>query len=136
MTTTTDFIKACHEGSIDEAMRLLPEADINGANEVGQGALLTFYPEVTDFLLASGADPDAQYNENGASVLAGLCHVRNVECVRRLLKAGADLFATDWEGRTALEVARRNRTVSGWEAPSLKALKDATRAAARRRNGR
>ena len=90
MSTTTAFIEACFGGNLEEAERLLQDADINGANGIGQGALLTIHPEITDFLLANGADPNAQYNENGASVLAGLSHIRKAECVRRLLAGGAD----------------------------------------------
>ena len=82
--------QACHRGDLLEASRLLPQADVNGTTEHGQGALLSFHPEVIDFLLANGADPNSQYNENGASVLAGHAHVRNAPCVRRLLAAGAD----------------------------------------------
>ncbi len=90
MPKTREFIKACHEGRLADAKTLLPDSDIDGANDVGQGALLTFHPEVTRFLLDSGADPNRHTNENGASVLAGLCYVRRLECVRLLLSHGAD----------------------------------------------
>lgn len=88
--TTSSFIKACHDGDLEQAKQLLPDAEVNAPNEHGQGALLTFHPKVTEFLLANGADPNVQYNENGSSVLAGLSHVRKTECVRLLLAAGAD----------------------------------------------
>jgi uncharacterized protein len=90
MAKTDEFIKACHQGRLADAKALLPNSDVNGANDVRQGALLTFHPEITRFLLENGADPDRQTNENGSSVLAGLCYVRRLECVRLLLARGAD----------------------------------------------
>lgn len=90
MDKTLDFIKACHQGRLDEAHKLLGKAAINGVNEVGQGALLTFHPEVCRFLLENGADPNLQRNENGSSVLAGIAYVHNFECLDLLLSHGAD----------------------------------------------
>jgi ankyrin repeat protein len=90
MSQTRAFIRACHEGRLADASALLPEADVNGANEFGQGALLTRHAELTRFLLEHGADPNRQTNENGASVLAGLCYVRQRDCVQLLLSGGAD----------------------------------------------
>ena len=87
---TKEFIKACHAGDLETAERLLPLADINGSNDHGQGALLTFDSDLTRFLLSHGADPNSQFNENGSSVLAGLCYVRKLDCVGQLLSAGAD----------------------------------------------
>jgi len=87
---TEEFVNACHDGNLDEAKRLLPEADINGENQHGQGALLSFHPEVTEFLLNNGADPNQQKNEGGLPVLFGLCYVANHECVKKLLAAGAN----------------------------------------------
>ena len=90
MAKTGDFIRACHEGRLADATSLLAESDVNGANEHGQGALLTFHPEITRFLLENGADPNRQMNENGASVLAGLCYVGKLDCVKLLLSKLAD----------------------------------------------
>jgi len=90
MMKAREFIQACHSGRLADARSLLSEADINGANEHGQGALLTFHPEVTRFLLENGADANRQTNENGASVLAGLCYVAKVDCVKLLLSTRAD----------------------------------------------
>jgi len=44
---------------------------------------------MVDYLLSNGANPNAQYNENGSSVLAGLAYVNQLDCVRLLLKHGA-----------------------------------------------
>ena len=75
-----------------EAVRSLVEAgaDVNAKDEHGSGTLLTFHPMVLAYLLSKGADPDVQTNENGASVLAGLAFVNEVEGVRMLLEHGAD----------------------------------------------
>ncbi|MFL5246092.1 MAG: ankyrin repeat domain-containing protein [Gemmataceae bacterium] len=90
MAKTNEFIKACLEGRLAEAKSLLAEADVNGANELGQCALLTFDAEVTRFLLENGADPNRQTNENGPSPLSGLCFDRKYDCVKLLLSKGAD----------------------------------------------
>ncbi len=89
MPSTSEFVRACHEGRLADAKALLAESDINGANEHGQGAL-TFHPEITRFLLENRADPNRQRNENGASVLAGLCYVGKFDCVELLLSKSAD----------------------------------------------
>ena len=86
-----DLMLAAVEGDLDR-VRVLVEAgaDVNAADEHGAGTLLNFHPAVTAFLLSQGADPNLQTNENGASVLAGLCYVNQTECVRLLLEHGAD----------------------------------------------
>lgn len=90
MNKSEEFISYCHQGDLENAKKLLPSVNINSANKIGQGALLTFHPSVTSFLLENGANPDLQFNENGATVLAGLSHARKSECVRMLLEYGAD----------------------------------------------
>lgn len=65
-------------------------ADVNATDQHGAGTLLNFHPAITAYLLSKGADPNTQTNENGASVLAGLCYVNQTECVRLLLAHGAD----------------------------------------------
>jgi cytohesin len=90
-TTALELKKACSAGDLGEVRRLLDAgADPNSADEQGSGTLLTFHPEILEYLLSHGADPGIQTNENGASVLAGLAHVNQLECVRVLLGAGAD----------------------------------------------
>jgi uncharacterized protein len=82
---------ACWAGDLDEVRRLLDSGvDPNSTDEHGCGTLLNFHPAVTEYLLSRGADPNVQVNENGASVLAGLAFVNELECVRILLRAGAD----------------------------------------------
>ena len=82
--------QAAFDGDLD-AVRSLVEsgADVNAADEHGAGTLLTFHPEIITYLLSQGADPNIQTNEYGASVLAGLAYVNEVDCVRILLQHGA-----------------------------------------------
>jgi uncharacterized protein len=82
---------AASNGQLDEVKRLVESgANVNSVDKWGSGTLLTFYPEVTDYLVSHGADPNEQKNENGSSVLAGICYVNKIECARILLEHGAD----------------------------------------------
>ena len=81
-----DLMKAVWAGDIDTVRSLVESgADVNASDEFGSGTLLNFDPGITAYLLSKGADPNAQTNENGASVLAGLCYVNQTECVRLVL---------------------------------------------------
>ena len=90
----SDALKLKHasfEGDLDEVRRLMDSGvDPNSTDEYGSGTLLTFNPAMIEYLLSRGADPNTQTNENGASVLAGLAYVNELECVRILLRAGAN----------------------------------------------
>ena len=89
-STSLDLKTAAIEGDLEKARSLVEAGtDVNAADENGSGTLLNFHPDITAFLLAHGADPDSQTNENGASVLAGLCYVNQIECVRLILEHGA-----------------------------------------------
>jgi ankyrin repeat protein len=91
LTNSPDLVQASYEGDLARVRALLSSGvDVNSQNEHGMGALLTFVPSLTEYLLSEGADPDVQTNEYEASVLAGLCYVTKVECVRILLEHGAD----------------------------------------------
>ncbi len=82
---------AAFAGDLDEVKRLIESgADVNASDESGSGTLLNFHPPVTAYLLSKGANPDQQTNENVASVLAGLCYVNQVECVKLILEHGAN----------------------------------------------
>jgi uncharacterized protein len=85
------LMRAVWAGDI-ELVRSLVEAgaDVNATDEYSSGTLLNFDPSITAYLLSKGADPNTQTNENGASVLAGLCYVNQTECVRLLLAHGAN----------------------------------------------
>src|SRR5438552_1884064 len=89
--TSLKLKQACFAGDLDEVRRLIESgADPDATDEHGSGTLLTFHPAIIEYLLSQGADPDTQTNENGASVLAGLAYVNELECVRLLLTAGAN----------------------------------------------
>lgn len=105
--TALKLKEACSKGELDEVRRLLDAgADPNSADKYGSGTLLTFHSAILEYLLSRGADPDIQTNENGASVLAGLAHVNQLECVRVLLRAGADANrGRDASGETPLHHA-------------------------------
>ena len=86
-----DLMRAVHEGDLRRVQALVEAgADVNAADEHGSGTLLNFRSDVTEYLLSKGADPNRQTNENGASVLAGLCFVNQTSCVRLLLTCGAN----------------------------------------------
>lgn len=87
----TGLFHATSIGDIDTVRSLIDAgADINAPDASGAGTLLSFHPPMVDYLLSKGANPDAQYNENGASVLAGLAYRNQLDCVRLLLKHGAN----------------------------------------------
>jgi ankyrin repeat protein len=86
-----DLKRAASAGDLASVRSLVAAgADVNATDSHGSGTLLAFHPEIIAYLLLQGADPNAQTNENGASVLAGLAYVGQVECVRLLLEHGAD----------------------------------------------
>jgi ankyrin repeat protein len=83
--------RAASEGDLDTVRSLVEAgADVNATDEHGSGTLLTFHPQIIAYLLSKGADPNTQTNENGASVLAGLAYVNEVEGVKILLEHGAE----------------------------------------------
>ena len=91
MADSNDLKWAAFEGDLEKVRSLIESgADPNSTGDCGSGTLLNFHPAVTGFLLASGATPDSQTNENGASVLAGLCYANQIECVKLLLEHGAN----------------------------------------------
>ncbi|MGY8767790.1 MAG: ankyrin repeat domain-containing protein [Pirellulales bacterium] len=85
-----ELINASLQGDLAEVQQLVESgADVNSIDQHARGPLLTFTPAVTEYLLAQGADPNLQTNENGTPMLAGIAYMNNVDCVRLLLKAGA-----------------------------------------------
>jgi ankyrin repeat protein len=122
--TSLKLKHACFAGDLDEARRLLDAgANPNATDEHGSGTLLTFHPAMIEYLLSRGADPAIQTNENGASVLAGLSHVNQLECVRVLLRAGADAnHGREASGETPLHHALVTR--SSDRSPLVKLLLD------------
>ncbi len=115
---------ACSAGSLEEVRQLLDEgADPNSADEHGCGTLLTFHPEMVELLLSRGANPNTQKNQVGASVLAGLAYVNQLDCVRALLRAGAHVDrGREESGETPLHHALVSRTSD--RTPLVKLLLD------------
>lgn len=71
-----DLKRAAFDGDILAGRSLVEAgADVHATGEHGSGTLLTCHPEVLTYLLSKGAVPSVQTNENGSSVLAGLCSV-------------------------------------------------------------
>jgi ankyrin repeat protein len=102
-----ELVTASQEGDL-AAVRSLVEsgADVNSVGAHGMGPLLTFEPAVIEYLLSKGADPNRQTNESNKPVLLGIAYFNNVECVRLLLGAGADVNAVVKDtGETALHGA-------------------------------
>ncbi|CAK8998561.1 Ankyrin repeat and KH domain-containing protein 1 (HIV-1 Vpr-binding ankyrin repeat protein) (Multiple ankyrin repeats single KH domain) (hMASK), partial [Durusdinium trenchii] len=88
---STALRRAAAAGDLGDVQRLVDAgADVNACDEHGAGTLLTVHPDVVQYLLTRGADPNVQKNESGASVLAGLAYLKARDCVRMLLEAGAD----------------------------------------------
>lgn len=102
MPKNDELVRAANAGDLARVRQLVSEgADPNSVDQHGMGTLLTFHPEVTQFLLENGADPNVQRNENISPVLIGVCE--NPECLQLMLEAGADPNrASDHNGEAAL----------------------------------
>jgi cytohesin len=86
-----DLLRAVWASDLEQVRSLVESGvGVNATDEHGSGTLLNFDPGITAYLLSKGANPDAQTNENGASVLAGLCYMNQTECVKLVLAHGAD----------------------------------------------
>jgi len=97
-----ELVRAANAGDMETVQRLIEDgADPNCVDQHGMGPLLNFHPDVTRYLLAHGADPDLQRNENIAPVILGVCS--SFECLELLVAAGANVNrASDHNGETAL----------------------------------
>jgi ankyrin repeat protein len=104
MPRNDELVEAANAGALETVKRLIEGgADPNSIDQHGMGPLLTFHPEVTDYLLKHGADPDLQRNENIAPVIVGVCS--HFDCLRSMVEAGANVNrASDHNGETALHV--------------------------------
>lgn len=92
MSASLELIEAVSVGDFDKVRSLVESgADVNATDEHGSGTLLNFHAGITAYLLSKGANPNAQTNENGVAILAGLCFVNELECIRLLVEHGADV---------------------------------------------
>ena len=101
MNPELQLLKASLEGDKELVFQLLQKGvDPNCKDDSGRGPLLSFFPEVLELLIQYGADPNQQFNENGHSVLAGLCYATSIfnthgtsqrDCIQLLLENGADV---------------------------------------------
>lgn len=107
MTDAVELVRAAQAGDLSDVRRLVESgADVNGVGEHGMGPLLAFSPEVVEYLLSKGADPNRQTNESGHAVILGIAYLNNADCVQLLLKAGADPKAVVLKtGETPLHAA-------------------------------
>jgi ankyrin repeat protein len=113
---SSGLVRASQQGDLVKVRKLVEAGvDVKCSDEHGMGSLLTFTPSVIEYLLAMGADPNGQKNENGAPVLSGMAYKNNVDYIRRLLGGGADPNDVgERTGETALHslLARAGEDVS------------------------
>ena len=101
MNQESALLKASLEGDKEVVRRILENGvNPNCKDAWGRGPLLCFYPEIIALLIQYGAHPNSQSNENGHSVLSGLCYANSIfdtkgtdqkECIRLLISNGADV---------------------------------------------
>ena len=101
MNQESHLLKASLEGDKELVSQLLKKgANPNCKDDTGRGPLLCFFPEIIELLIKFGANPNQQFNENGHSVLSGLCYANSIfktkgtnqkECIQLLLENSADV---------------------------------------------
>ncbi len=126
----TPIMHALEEQKWDIAKLLLKSgADARAQSDNGFTLLMFALPSFIDggsdpkapvqmfqTLLDAGADVKPQDKRNGASALHYAAIVGHTEIVKLLLKAGADVNAKDFQGRTPLDVAQGQKTRAALEA--------------------
>lgn len=101
MNSESTLLKATLEGDKELVHQLLKNGvNPNCKDDSGRGPLLSFYPEIIKLLTDYGANPNEQFNENGHSVLSGLCYANSIfeskrtnqlECIKILIDNGANV---------------------------------------------
>lgn len=100
MSEELQLLKASLAGDEELVLQLLKKGvNPNCKAASGRGPLLSFFPEILKHLIKYGAKPNEQVNENGHSVLSGLCYANSIfdtkgtnqkECIQLLLENGAN----------------------------------------------
>jgi ankyrin repeat protein len=107
---STDIIKAAKSGDLGK-VKVLLEGDaalVHARDKDGSTPLHCAawkgHPEVIEFLLGAGADPNAtNCNDHwGTTPLHAAAHANQAAIVELLIDHGADLNAQDLNGKTAL----------------------------------
>ena len=81
----------------------LPDVDVNHGNfNALQCAAMNEYPDVVQVLIDAGADIDITANFDGCSPLHYACESGSLESVKMLVRAGAEVRATNHRGETCL----------------------------------
>ena len=92
------------------AMLIEAGADVNERDENGTPALNTAVRfrrnQLIDFLLRSGAEINAADKSSGRTALKLAVEIKDIETVKQLIEAGANLEMTDTWGNTPLMTAR------------------------------
>ena len=116
MNSESRLLKASLDGDKELVHQLLESGvNPNCKDDSGRGPLLSFYPDIINLLINYGAQANEQLNENGHSVLAGLCYANSIfdskgtnqlECIKLLLENGANVeFGFDPTKETPLHHA-------------------------------
>ena len=101
MTSESILLNATLNGDLDTVKQSIRDGvNLNCKDDFGRGPLLSFYPEIIQLLIEHGANPNNQFNENGHTVLSGLCYANTVfkskntnqlDCVKILVENGANI---------------------------------------------
>jgi uncharacterized protein len=108
----TPLMKAALNGHT-EAVRLLIEAgaDVNLRDKGGYTPLMLAasnnHVAVLDLLIMKGAHLDLREQTGGFTALIWAAKLGHIEAVRRLLASGADRSICDFEGKRAIDQARK-----------------------------
>jgi len=106
----TDYIRTSNQEALKEAISSNPEI-VNQPDERGFTPLvLATYlnqKDVTELLLANGADINAQDAMMGNTALMGVCFKGSHELAKLLVEKGADTTLKNKQGETALDFAQK-----------------------------
>ncbi|XP_022101680.1 cyclin-dependent kinase 4 inhibitor C-like isoform X2 [Acanthaster planci] len=109
-TLQDEFTRAAANGDMEQLLELkgIANVDINGQNKYGRSAIQVMtmaIPEVAEFLLKSGADPNVRDRDVGRTPLHDAAEHGHEDTVRLLLKHGADPLVRDMRGDTPAHLA-------------------------------